>query len=159
MVSESRTLRKWSKRTQKQIEERLNATEVDIGAIKQEIQRITPLETKVEKMHNMLAETYGDRQQQQASSKIMEVSTRKRKVQTEDEVDETEKSEEGESSQLRESAARKNRIKFKKLVISMGMPGWMVLQGGTLFPAAFFEQEREVEDCDCEHDGKVLNWF
>ncbi|KAA0051150.1 gypsy/ty3 element polyprotein [Cucumis melo var. makuwa] len=153
------TLRRWSKRTQKQTEKRLNATEVNIGAIKQEIQRIPALEKTVKKMHNMFAETYGDRQQPQASSKITGVSTKKRNVRTEDEVDETEETGAGESSQLKESATGQNWIKFKKLEISVfngdGLDGWMVLQGGTLLPTAFFERQREVEDFNCEPEEKV----
>ena len=53
--------------TQKQFEERLNATEADTGAIKQDIQRISTFEKTMEKMHVMLSAMYEDQQRLQTT--------------------------------------------------------------------------------------------
>ncbi|KAA0062470.1 Ty3/gypsy retrotransposon protein [Cucumis melo var. makuwa] len=80
---------------QKLIEERLNASEAEIEAIKKEVQRIPVLEKTMERMHAMLTEMYEDRQRQPGGSELTGVSTGKRKIRTEDLV---EGDEEGETS-------------------------------------------------------------
>ncbi|TYK01506.1 gypsy/ty3 element polyprotein [Cucumis melo var. makuwa] len=65
--------------TQKLIEERLTASEAEIEAIKQEVQRLPILEKNVEKMHTMLTAMYEDRQRQLGGSELTEISTGKRK--------------------------------------------------------------------------------
>ncbi|KAA0054710.1 gypsy/ty3 element polyprotein [Cucumis melo var. makuwa] len=73
--------------TQKQLGDRLTTTEGDIGAIKQEMQRIPILEKTVEKIHVILVKMYDDRQSQQGCRNPL----------------------------ARESGAGQDRIKFKKL--------------------------------------------
>ncbi|KAA0039531.1 ty3-gypsy retrotransposon protein [Cucumis melo var. makuwa] len=53
-------LGRWKKMTQKMIEDRLTASEAEIEAIKQEVQRLPLLEKNLEKMHTMLSAIYED---------------------------------------------------------------------------------------------------
>ncbi|KAA0060330.1 gypsy/ty3 element polyprotein [Cucumis melo var. makuwa] len=74
-----------------------------------EVQRIPVLEKMMERMHAMLTEMYEDRQRQPGGSKLIRVSTGKRKIQTEDLV---KGDEEGETSLTLETGAGQDRIKF-----------------------------------------------
>ena len=60
----------------------MDASEVEIEAIKKEVHRLPILEKTMEKMHAMLTEMCEDRQQHQGESKLTGVSTDKRKLRT-----------------------------------------------------------------------------
>ncbi|KAA0045703.1 ty3-gypsy retrotransposon protein [Cucumis melo var. makuwa] len=99
--------------TQKMIEDRLTASEAEIEAIKQEVQRLPLLEKNLEKMHAMLSVIYEDRQRQTGGSKLTGISTGKRKVRNEEVTEE--EGEEGETSLSVETEAGQKRFKFRKL--------------------------------------------
>ncbi|KAA0054264.1 putative mitochondrial protein [Cucumis melo var. makuwa] len=95
------------------IEDRLTASEAEIEAIKQEVQRLSLLEKNLEKVHVMLSAIYEDRQRQLRGLEMTGISTGKRKFRNEDTT--KEEVEEGETSLSMETGAGQDRIKFKKL--------------------------------------------
>ena len=86
---------------QKRIEERLDASEAEIEAIKK-VQKLPAVEKTMEKMHAMLTEMYAERQRQQEGSELIGVSIGKRKLRPDDITD---GDEEGETSLSLETGA------------------------------------------------------
>ena len=123
---------------QKRIEERLDASEAEIEAIKK-VQKLPAVEKTMEKMHAMLTEMYAERQRQQEGSELTGVSIGKRKLRPDDI---TEGDEEGETSLSLETGVGQDRIKFKKtgnVSFQRRRPRRLDLQDGTLFLDAFIE--------------------
>ncbi|KAL0545922.1 hypothetical protein IC582_015819 [Cucumis melo] len=145
--------------TQKLIEERLDASEKEIEAIKKEVQRIPVLEKTMERMHAMLTEMYEDRQRQPGSSELTGVSTGKRKMRTEDVVD---GDEEGETSLSLEPGTGQDRIKFKKLempVFNGEDPDGWIYRAEHYFQMHLLNEQEKLKIAIVSMEGKGLCWF
>ena len=88
--------------TQKRIEERLDASEAEIEAIKKEVKRLPTVEKTMKKMHAMLTEMCAKCQRHQEGSELTRVSIGKRKLRPDDIM---EGDEEGETSLSLETGA------------------------------------------------------
>ncbi|TYK03081.1 ty3-gypsy retrotransposon protein [Cucumis melo var. makuwa] len=153
-------LGRWKKMTQKMIEDHLTASETEIEAIKQEVQRLPLLEKNLEKMHAMLSAIYEDRQRFTGGSELTGISTRKRKERNEAGV--LEEGEEGETSLSGEAGGGQERIKFKKLEMpvfnSEDPEGWFY-RAEHYFQMHLLSEREKLKIAVVSLEGRGLSWF
>ncbi|KAA0037917.1 ty3-gypsy retrotransposon protein [Cucumis melo var. makuwa] len=146
--------------TQKMIEDRLTASEAEIEAIKQEVQRLPLLEKNLEKMQAMLSVMYEDHQRLTEGSELTGVSTGKRKVRNEEGPQE--EGEEGETSLSVETGGGQKRIKFKKLEMPVfngeDPEGWFY-RAEHYFQMHLLNEREKLEIAVVSLEGRGLNWF
>ncbi|KAA0034006.1 ty3-gypsy retrotransposon protein [Cucumis melo var. makuwa] len=108
----------------------------------------------------MLSAIYEDRQRQAGRSKIIETNTRKRKLRNEETVEE--EGEEGETSLSVETGAGQDRIKFKKLEMSVfngeDLEGWFY-KAEHYFQMHLLNEHQKLKIAMVSLEGKGLNWF
>ena len=163
MVSEPvDTLGRWKKITAKLIEERLAASEAEVEAIKQEVQRLPMLEKTVEKMHAMLTAMYEDCHRQTEGSELTGINTGKRKIRTEEIFKGEGDGEEGETSISVDTGVRQDRIKFKKLEMSVfsgeDPDGWFY-RAEHYFQMHLLNKREKLKIVVVSLKGKGLSWF
>ncbi|TYK05726.1 ty3-gypsy retrotransposon protein [Cucumis melo var. makuwa] len=145
---------------QKMIEDQLTASEAEIEAIKQEVQRLPLLEKNLEKMHAMLSVIYEDRQRQTRESELTGISTEKRKVRNEEGTQE--EGEEGETSLSVETGGGQERIKFKKLEMPVfngeDPEGWFY-RAEHYFQMHLLNEREKLKIAVVSLEGRGLNWF
>ncbi|KAA0057084.1 ty3-gypsy retrotransposon protein [Cucumis melo var. makuwa] len=146
--------------TQKMIEDRLTASEAEIEAIKQEVQRLPLLEKNLEKVHAMLSVIYEDRQRQAGGSELTGISTGKRKIRNEEVTEE--EGEECETSLSVETGAGQERIKFKKLEMPVfngeDPKGWFY-RAEHYFQMHLLNEREKLKIAVVSLEGRGLNWF
>ncbi|KAA0032325.1 Ty3/gypsy retrotransposon protein [Cucumis melo var. makuwa] len=110
-------------------------------------------------MHAMLTEMYEDRQRRLGESKLIGVSTRKQKIRTEDLV---EGDEEGETSLSLETGAVQDRIKLRKLEMSVfngeDPDGW-IYRAEHYFQMHLLNEQKKLKIAIVSMEGKGLCWF
>ena len=142
--------------TQKRIEERLDASEAEIEAIKKEVYRLPVVEKTMEKMHTMLIEMYAERQRDQEGSELTGVSTGKRKLRPDDII---EGDEEGEMSLSLETGVGQDRIKFKKLempVFNGEDPDGWIYRAEHYFQMHLLNEQEKLKIAIVSMEGKGL---